>query len=120
MYALTFLLAWPFCETWQFQNSFSHTAVEVLTAESRFALLGLHGALQQHQVPSSLHRNSSSLFESVFSSLMTYLFSSSQGDQDDRSFKQYRTSSPSSAGSLGYGRYTPTSHSPQHYSRPGN
>ncbi|KAM4674984.1 actin-binding LIM protein 2 isoform 2-T2 [Amazona ochrocephala] len=40
------------------------------------------------------------------------------GDQDDRSFKQYRTSSPSSAGSLGYGRYTPTSHSPQHYSRP--
>ncbi|XP_073198714.1 actin-binding LIM protein 2 isoform X12 [Lepidochelys kempii] len=43
---------------------------------------------------------------------------SSQGDQDDRSFKQYRTSSPSSTGSLGYGRYTPTSHSPQHYSRP--
>uniref|UniRef100_A0A674HGS4 Actin-binding LIM protein 2 n=1 Tax=Taeniopygia guttata TaxID=59729 RepID=A0A674HGS4_TAEGU len=42
-----------------------------------------------------------------------------EGDQDDRSFKQYRTSSPSSAGSLGYGRYTPTSHSPQHYSRPG-
>ncbi|XP_040411676.1 actin-binding LIM protein 2 isoform X17 [Cygnus olor] len=42
------------------------------------------------------------------------------GDQDDRSFKQYRTSSPSSAGSLGYGRYTPTSHSPQHYSRPGS
>uniref|UniRef100_A0A672V5U2 Actin-binding LIM protein 2 n=1 Tax=Strigops habroptila TaxID=2489341 RepID=A0A672V5U2_STRHB len=41
-----------------------------------------------------------------------------EGDQDDRSFKQYRTSSPSSAGSLGYGRYTPTSHSPQHYSRP--
>ncbi|XP_021251020.1 actin-binding LIM protein 2 isoform X13 [Numida meleagris] len=41
-----------------------------------------------------------------------------KGDQDDRSFKQYRTSSPSSAGSLGYGRYTPTSHSPQHYSRP--
>ncbi|XP_043400642.1 actin-binding LIM protein 2 isoform X19 [Chelonia mydas] len=40
------------------------------------------------------------------------------GDQDDRSFKQYRTSSPSSTGSLGYGRYTPTSHSPQHYSRP--
>ncbi|XP_009684508.2 actin-binding LIM protein 2 isoform X9 [Struthio camelus] len=40
-----------------------------------------------------------------------------EGDQDDRSFKQYRTSSPSSAGSLGYGRYTPTSHSPQHYSR---
>ncbi|XP_074984154.1 actin-binding LIM protein 2 isoform X15 [Caretta caretta] len=42
-----------------------------------------------------------------------------EGDQDDRSFKQYRTSSPSSTGSLGYGRYTPTSHSPQHYSRPG-
>ncbi|XP_042711445.2 actin-binding LIM protein 2 isoform X14 [Chrysemys picta bellii] len=42
------------------------------------------------------------------------------GDQDDRSFKQYRTSSPSSTGSLGYGRYTPTSHSPQHYSRPGS
>ncbi|XP_019334840.1 actin-binding LIM protein 2 isoform X5 [Alligator mississippiensis] len=41
-----------------------------------------------------------------------------EGEQDDRSFKQYRTSSPSSAGSLGYGRYTPTSHSPQHYSRP--
>ncbi|XP_074948049.1 actin-binding LIM protein 2 isoform X8 [Phalacrocorax aristotelis] len=41
-----------------------------------------------------------------------------EGDQDDRSFKQYRTSSPSSAGSLGCGRYTPTSHSPQHYSRP--
>ncbi|XP_061849281.1 actin-binding LIM protein 2 isoform X7 [Colius striatus] len=41
-----------------------------------------------------------------------------EGDQDDRSSKQYRTSSPSSAGSLGYGRYTPTSHSPQHYSRP--
>ncbi|XP_053922407.1 actin-binding LIM protein 2 isoform X8 [Cuculus canorus] len=43
-----------------------------------------------------------------------------EGDQDDKSFKQYRTSSPSSAGSLGYGRYTPTSHSPQHYSRPGS
>nr|XP_032623128.1 actin-binding LIM protein 2 isoform X7 [Chelonoidis abingdonii] len=43
-----------------------------------------------------------------------------EGDQDDRSFKQYRTSSPSSTGSLGYGRYTPTSHSPQHYSRPGS
>uniref|UniRef100_A0A7M4E6C1 Actin binding LIM protein family member 2 n=1 Tax=Crocodylus porosus TaxID=8502 RepID=A0A7M4E6C1_CROPO len=42
-----------------------------------------------------------------------------EGEQDDRSFK-YRTSSPSSAGSLGYGRYTPTSHSPQHYSRPGS
>ncbi|KAF7248034.1 Actin-binding LIM protein 2 [Varanus komodoensis] len=41
-----------------------------------------------------------------------------QGDQDDRSFKQYRISSPSSAGSLGYGRNTPTSHSPQNCSRP--
>ncbi|XP_041437509.1 actin binding LIM protein family member 2 L homeolog isoform X11 [Xenopus laevis] len=40
-----------------------------------------------------------------------------EGDQDDRSLKQYRASSPSSTGSLGYGRYTPTSHSPQHYSR---
>uniref|UniRef100_A0A803JRG2 Actin-binding LIM protein 2 n=1 Tax=Xenopus tropicalis TaxID=8364 RepID=A0A803JRG2_XENTR len=39
------------------------------------------------------------------------------GDQDDRSLKQYRASSPSSTGSLGYGRYTPTSHSPQHCSR---
>uniref|UniRef100_A0A8C5LK42 Actin binding LIM protein family member 2 n=1 Tax=Leptobrachium leishanense TaxID=445787 RepID=A0A8C5LK42_9ANUR len=43
-----------------------------------------------------------------------------EGDQDDRSVKQYRASSPSSTGSLGYGRYTPTSHSPQHYSRPGS
>nr|XP_033805957.1 actin-binding LIM protein 2 isoform X6 [Geotrypetes seraphini] len=41
-----------------------------------------------------------------------------EGDQDDRSLKQYRASSPSSTGSVGYGRYTPTSHSPQHYSRP--
>ncbi|CAH2299738.1 actin-binding LIM 2 isoform X8 [Pelobates cultripes] len=41
-----------------------------------------------------------------------------EGDLDDRSVKQYRASSPSSTGSLGYGRYTPTSHSPQHYSRP--
>uniref|UniRef100_A0A5F8GMK5 Actin binding LIM protein family member 2 n=1 Tax=Monodelphis domestica TaxID=13616 RepID=A0A5F8GMK5_MONDO len=40
------------------------------------------------------------------------------GDQDDRSYKQYRTSSPSSTGSVSYGRYTPTSRSPQHYSRP--
>ncbi|XP_075426031.1 actin-binding LIM protein 2 isoform X6 [Ascaphus truei] len=40
------------------------------------------------------------------------------GDQDDRSLKQCRASSPSSTGSLGYGRYTPTSHSPQHYSIP--
>nr|XP_033805937.1 actin-binding LIM protein 2 isoform X3 [Geotrypetes seraphini] len=43
-----------------------------------------------------------------------------EGDQDDRSLKQYRASSPSSTGSVGYGRYTPTSHSPQHYSRPGS
>lgn len=42
-----------------------------------------------------------------------------QGDQDDRSYKQCRTSSPSSAGSVSLGRYTPTSRSPQHYSRPG-
>ncbi|XP_075425998.1 actin-binding LIM protein 2 isoform X3 [Ascaphus truei] len=41
-----------------------------------------------------------------------------EGDQDDRSLKQCRASSPSSTGSLGYGRYTPTSHSPQHYSIP--
>ncbi|XP_040191304.1 actin-binding LIM protein 2 isoform X1 [Rana temporaria] len=41
-----------------------------------------------------------------------------EGDLDDRSLKQYRASSPSSTGSVGYGRYTPTSHSPQHYSRP--
>ncbi|XP_041435323.1 actin-binding LIM protein 2-like isoform X6 [Xenopus laevis] len=40
-----------------------------------------------------------------------------EGDQDDRSLKQYRASSPSSTGSLGCGPYTPTSHSPQHYSR---
>ncbi|XP_063780113.1 actin-binding LIM protein 2 isoform X5 [Pseudophryne corroboree] len=43
-----------------------------------------------------------------------------EGDQDDRLLKQYRASSPSSTGSIGYGRYTPTSHSPQHYSRPGS
>ncbi|XP_049488578.1 actin-binding LIM protein 2 [Panthera uncia] len=42
----------------------------------------------------------------------------SQGDQDDRSYKQCRTSSPSSTGSVSLGRYTPTSRSPQHYSRP--
>ncbi|XP_047421922.1 actin-binding LIM protein 2 isoform X18 [Sciurus carolinensis] len=41
-----------------------------------------------------------------------------EGDQDDRSYKQCRTSSPSSAGSVSLGRYTPTSRSPQHYSRP--
>lgn len=45
--------------------------------------------------------------------------SSSQGEQDDRSYKQCRTSSPSSTGSVSLGRYTPTSRSPQHYSRPG-
>uniref|UniRef100_G1P3J4 Actin binding LIM protein family member 2 n=1 Tax=Myotis lucifugus TaxID=59463 RepID=G1P3J4_MYOLU len=43
----------------------------------------------------------------------------SLGDQDDRSSRQCRTSSPSSAGSVSLGRYTPTSRSPQHYSRPG-
>ncbi|XP_011382848.1 actin-binding LIM protein 2-like, partial [Pteropus vampyrus] len=42
----------------------------------------------------------------------------SQGDQDDRSYKQCRTSSPSSTGSVSIGRHTPTSRSPQHYSRP--
>ncbi|XP_048365684.1 actin-binding LIM protein 2 isoform X5 [Sphaerodactylus townsendi] len=42
-----------------------------------------------------------------------------EGEQDDRSFKQYRTSSPSSAGSLGYSCNTPPCHSPQSYSRPG-
>ncbi|XP_048365685.1 actin-binding LIM protein 2 isoform X6 [Sphaerodactylus townsendi] len=41
-----------------------------------------------------------------------------EGEQDDRSFKQYRTSSPSSAGSLGYSCNTPPCHSPQSYSRP--
>ncbi|PIO33569.1 hypothetical protein AB205_0202540, partial [Aquarana catesbeiana] len=41
-----------------------------------------------------------------------------ESDLEDRSLKQYRASSPSSTGSVGYGRYTPTSHSPQHYSRP--
>ncbi|XP_074207075.1 actin-binding LIM protein 2 isoform X14 [Camelus bactrianus] len=44
----------------------------------------------------------------------------SEGDQDDRSYKQCRTSSPSSTGSVSLGRYTPTSRSPQHYSRPGS
>ncbi|XP_036902257.1 actin-binding LIM protein 2 isoform X3 [Sturnira hondurensis] len=44
--------------------------------------------------------------------------SCSEGDQDDRSSKHYRTSSPSSAGSVSLGRYTPTSRSPQHYSQP--
>ncbi|XP_037385365.2 actin-binding LIM protein 2 isoform X1 [Talpa occidentalis] len=43
-----------------------------------------------------------------------------EGDQDDRSYRQCRTSSPSSAGSVSLGRYTPTSRSPQHYSRPGS
>nr|XP_035960302.1 actin-binding LIM protein 2 isoform X14 [Halichoerus grypus] len=43
-----------------------------------------------------------------------------EGDQDDRSCKQCRTSSPSSTGSVSLGRYTPTSRSPQHYSRPGS
>ncbi|VTJ77821.1 Hypothetical predicted protein [Marmota monax] len=46
--------------------------------------------------------------------------SRSEGDQDDRSYKQCRTSSPSSTGSVSLGRYTPTSRSPQHYSRPGS
>ncbi|XP_028613894.1 actin-binding LIM protein 2 isoform X7 [Grammomys surdaster] len=41
-----------------------------------------------------------------------------EGDQDDRSYKQCRTSSPSSAGSVSLGHYTPTSRSPQHYSCP--
>ncbi|XP_034861272.1 actin-binding LIM protein 2 isoform X20 [Mirounga leonina] len=41
-----------------------------------------------------------------------------EGDQDDRSCKQCRTSSPSSTGSVSLGRYTPTSRSPQHHSRP--
>ncbi|XP_019652339.1 actin-binding LIM protein 2 isoform X6 [Ailuropoda melanoleuca] len=41
-----------------------------------------------------------------------------EGDQDDRSYKQCRTSSPSSTGSVSLGRYTPTSRSPQHHSRP--
>ncbi|XP_019652340.1 actin-binding LIM protein 2 isoform X7 [Ailuropoda melanoleuca] len=43
-----------------------------------------------------------------------------EGDQDDRSYKQCRTSSPSSTGSVSLGRYTPTSRSPQHHSRPGS
>ncbi|XP_015982617.1 actin-binding LIM protein 2 isoform X9 [Rousettus aegyptiacus] len=42
----------------------------------------------------------------------------SEGDQDDRSYKQCRTSSPSSTGSVSVGRHTPTSRSPQHCSRP--
>eukprot|EP00070_Physeter_catodon_P041272 XP_028348166.1 actin-binding LIM protein 2 isoform X18 [Physeter catodon] len=46
--------------------------------------------------------------------------SCSEGDQDDRSYKQCRTSSPSSTGSVSLGRYTPTSRSPQHYSHPGS
>ncbi|XP_077606635.1 actin-binding LIM protein 2-like isoform X4 [Crocuta crocuta] len=46
--------------------------------------------------------------------------SRSEGDQDDRSYKQCRTSSPSSTGSVSLGRCTPTSRSPQHYSRPGS
>uniref|UniRef100_A0A8D0MSZ2 Actin-binding LIM protein 2 n=1 Tax=Sus scrofa TaxID=9823 RepID=A0A8D0MSZ2_PIG len=46
--------------------------------------------------------------------------SCSEGDRDDRSYKQCRTSSPSSTGSVSLGRYTPTSRSPQHYSRPGS
>lgn len=54
----------------------------------------------------------------VLGSVLTRRFSS-QGDQDDRSSRQCRTSSPSSAGSVSLGRYTPTSRSPQHYSRPG-
>ncbi|XP_054993841.1 actin-binding LIM protein 2 [Sorex araneus] len=40
-----------------------------------------------------------------------------EGDQDERSCKQCRTSSPSSTGSVSLGRYTPTSRSPQHGSR---
>nr|KAF6430599.1 actin binding LIM protein family member 2 [Rousettus aegyptiacus] len=44
----------------------------------------------------------------------------SEGDQDDRSYKQCRTSSPSSTGSVSVGRHTPTSRSPQHCSRPGS
>lgn len=54
--------------------------------------------------------------------LLTWVLSHcllTQGDQDDRSYKQCRTSSPSSAGSVSLGHYTPTSRSPQHYSRPG-
>jgi len=123
MYVLTFLGTWPFSDTWQ--SSFSHTAVEVLTAESCLISFGLHGALRQHRLPSTWHSNVQNGIFCLFRKWFLfpndiYFLSSSQGDQDDRSFKQYRTSSPSSAGSLGYGRYTPTSHSPQHYSRPGN
>ena len=54
-----------------------------------------------------------------WSRLSVHRLSSSQGEQDDRSYKQCRTSSPSSTGSVSLGRYTPTSRSPQHYSRPG-
>lgn len=56
---------------------------------------GLHPRLPAHQLPSF------------------------QGDQDDRSYKQCRTSSPSSTGSVSVGRHTPTLRSPQHCSRPG-
>nr|XP_020661444.1 actin-binding LIM protein 2 isoform X1 [Pogona vitticeps] len=41
-----------------------------------------------------------------------------EGDHDDRSSRQYKISSPSSTGSVGYGRNTPSCHSPQSYSRP--
>uniref|UniRef100_A0A803TL85 Actin binding LIM protein family member 2 n=1 Tax=Anolis carolinensis TaxID=28377 RepID=A0A803TL85_ANOCA len=41
-----------------------------------------------------------------------------EGDHDDRLSKQHRISSPSSTSSLGYGRNTPSCHSPQNYSRP--
>ncbi|XP_054855678.1 actin-binding LIM protein 2 [Eublepharis macularius] len=47
-----------------------------------------------------------------------YRRSYEEGDQDDRSYKQYRTSSPSSTGSLGYSCNTPPCLSPQSYSRP--
>ncbi|XP_042324787.1 actin-binding LIM protein 2 isoform X3 [Sceloporus undulatus] len=43
-----------------------------------------------------------------------------EGDHDDRPSKQHRMSSPSSTSSLGYGRNTPSCHSPQNYSRPGS
>lgn len=121
MSVLTFLATWPFSGTWQ--SSFSHTAGG--GAESHLISLGLHGILGQHQLLPTQHRNTRDGIFCLFLQLFLfpndlYFLSSSKGDQDDRSFKQYRTSSPSSAGSLGYGRYTPTSHSPQHYSRPGN
>lgn len=120
MSVLTFLATWPFSGTWQ--SSFSHTAGG--GAENHLSL-GLHGILGQHWLPPTQHRNTQDGIFCLFLQLFLfpndmYFLSSSKGDQDDRSFKQYRTSSPSSAGSLGYGRYTPTSHSPQHYSRPGN